>query len=76
MPFDYKILVYNLKASTPTKNMLYFSTTNAKEKYMGIGFDFPAAIGVYFSIFCYCQIILLKTKGVMYNIFRKAGNSI
>ena len=34
MPYDYKILVYNLKASTPTKNMFYFSTTNAKEKYM------------------------------------------
>ena len=59
IPYDYNILVYNLKASTPTKNMLYFSTTNAKEKYMGIGFDFPAAIGVYFTIFCFCQIILL-----------------
>ena len=48
MPYDYKILVYNLKASTPTKNMFYFSTTNAKEKYMWIGFDFPTAIWVYF----------------------------
>ena len=44
MPYDYKILVYNLKASTPTKNMFYFSTTNAKEKYMWIGFDCPTAI--------------------------------
>ena len=59
MPYDYKILVYNLKATTPTKNMFYFSTTNAKEKYMWIGFDFPTAIWVYLSIFCFCQIILL-----------------
>ena len=59
MPYDYKILVYNLKASTPTKNMFYFSKTNAKEKYMymWIGFDCPTAIWVYFSIFCFCQII-------------------
>ena len=34
MPYDYTILVYKLKASTPTKNMFYFSTINAKEKYM------------------------------------------
>ena len=34
MPYDYRILVYKLKASTPTKNMFYFSTINAKEKYM------------------------------------------
>ena len=59
MPYDYKILVYNFKASTPTKNMFYISTTNAKEKYMWIGFDFPTAIEVVFSIFCFCQIILL-----------------
>ena len=44
MPYDYKILVYNFKASTPTKSMFYISTTNAKEKYMWIGFDFPTAI--------------------------------
>ena len=44
MPYDYKTLVYNLKASTPTKNMFYFSKTNAKEKYMWIGFDCPTAI--------------------------------
>ena len=31
---DYTILVYKLKVSTPTKNMFYFSTINAKEKYM------------------------------------------
>ena len=30
MPYDYKILLYNLKASPPTKNMFFFSTTNAK----------------------------------------------
>ena len=34
MPYDYKILVYNLKTSTTTKNMFYFSTSNAKEKYI------------------------------------------
>ena len=33
MPYDYKILVYNLQAITPTKNIFYFSTTNAKERY-------------------------------------------
>ena len=59
MPYDYKILIYNLKASTPTKNMFHFSTTNAKEKYMWIGFDFPTAIRVHFSIFCFYQIIML-----------------
>ena len=34
MPYDYKILVYNFKARTPSKNMFYFNMTNAKEKYM------------------------------------------
>ena len=59
MPYVYKILVYNFKARAPSKIMFYFNMTNAKEKYMWIGFDFPTAIWVYLSIFCFCQIILL-----------------
>ena len=59
MLYDYKILVNKLKASAPTKNIFNLNMTNVKEKNMWFGFDFPAAIWVYFSIFCFCQMILL-----------------
>ena len=62
MPYDYKILVYNVTVSTPTKNMFYFSMTNTIDKYMCIGFDSPTAIGVYFSIFYFLSNSLAEDE--------------